>query len=299
MNVVVYLQTTVPEWNPKEDHFKRLQGRFPDVRFIFPKDPESFVASLGDAEVLFSMVVTGEILPLVPKLKWFHSSGVQYGHLFAPDLFDRVTVTNSKGGYAPLLSKILMDEIVSHSEACSLVLDGATLGVVGLGANGMALAKLAKEKGMNVVAIKRTVEGKPDFVQSLWGPDHIGRLVSDSDVIALTCPLTSETTGLFNSELFENVKKGSILVSSSRPDVIEEGAFLKALESGQIAAASVDSLWPKESPIFECNNVSVMPHVSLGDPGVWERLFDIFAMNLKRYLLNEPLESLMDPDFLY
>lgn len=316
MKIVVFLNTNVPVWNPSANHYQKLKSDFPSIQFSFPNNATELLSEITDADVLFSWLITPEMLDRATNLKWFHTAGIQYGHLFPPEVFDKIQVTNSKGAHSLPVSENLMGMILTLTRGIRVssasdipqegdkqppvkVLNGMTLGIFGMGANGSALARLAKAFGMHVVAIKRTVTGRADYADELWPPEYLGELIRRSDILALTAPLTKETEQRFGEEEFSEMREGTVLVSSSRPQLIKEDALIDAVEDGIVSGLGIDNMWPKESPLLQMSHVLVAHHVAPGEQGFWDRIFAIYSDNLTRFLGTKQLKNIMDRVLLY
>ncbi len=173
-------------------------------------------------------------------------------------------------------------------------LGGKTLLIVGLGAIGSRLAKLAKAFDMRVIATKRnpsTVTGVADEVHT---PDRLLNLLPQADFVALTCPLTPETTNLINDTAFDVMKPSAYLINMARGRCVDEPALLTALQDGTIAGAAIDHFWdeplPGDSPFWDMENVLITPHTA-GETRMYEEnVIDILLENLAR--LGEGRETL-------
>lgn len=173
-------------------------------------------------------------------------------------------------------------------------LDGRTLVIVGLGRIGLRLARLAKAFGMRVVGVKRNaepVEGVDAVVPTLRLRDTLG----EADVVALTCPLTPETTGLIGREALAAMRPHALLVNVARGRVVDEAALIAALVDGRIAGAGLDCVQeeplPAGSPLWTMGNVLVTPH-SAGETGRYEtNVVDLLVENLDRLARGEPLRN--------
>jgi len=142
-------------------------------------------------------------------------------------------------------------------------LAGKTIGIVGLGAVGQAVGKIAAHGfGLKVVAQTRSAKTAPDGV----GFIGIDELVVASDIIVLCCPLTPETTGLMSRQRISAMKPSAILINVSRGPVIEDEALISALRDHRIAGAALDVFatqpLPPEHPYFTFDNVIITPHMA-------------------------------------
>jgi len=165
-------------------------------------------------------------------------------------------------------------------------LGGKTLLIVGLGAIGSRLAKLAKAFDMRVIATKRdpsTAQGVADEVHT---PDRLIELLPQADFVALTCPLTPATTNLIDAPVFAAMKPGAYLINMARGRCVDEPALLAALKNGTIAGAAIDHFWdeplPADSPFWDVENLLITPHTA-GETRMYEEnVLDILLENLGR-----------------
>lgn len=170
-------------------------------------------------------------------------------------------------------------------------LPGKTLLVIGLGAIGREVARLAGAFGMHVVGVRRE------------NSNRIRDLVGDADAIVITLPLTEETEGLIDRDTIERIKEGAILVNVGRGAVADEEALVDALRSGKLRGAALDVFaeepLPASSPLWELDNVILSPHTAALSVKENERIVELFAENLRRYLAGEELLSRVRPDLFY
>jgi phosphoglycerate dehydrogenase-like enzyme len=169
-------------------------------------------------------------------------------------------------------------------------LDGATVLVVGLGAIGREVARLAEAFGMRVLSMRRN-EGNLD------------ELLPQADAIVVTLPLTRETRGLIDRRRVELMKPGAVFVNVGRGAVVDEDALADALRAGRLRGAALDVFaeepLPETSPFWELENVIVSPHTAALSRHENERIVELFCENLRRYLAGEPLRSRIDTDLFY
>jgi phosphoglycerate dehydrogenase-like enzyme len=178
-------------------------------------------------------------------------------------------------------------------------LAGRTLGILGYGRIGQALARRARAFDMAVCATRRDVErSAADDLELLGGPEAMPEVLKRSDYLALTLPLTEETRGLLGARELDTMKAGAILVNISRAAVIDEDALYTALRERRIAAAALD-VWyryptspdptlPAHRPFHELPNVLMTPHVSGWTDGTLEARAKVIAENIRRVTLGEP-----------
>ena len=165
-------------------------------------------------------------------------------------------------------------------------LGGKTLLIVGLGAIGSRLAKLAKAFDMHVIGAKRNVTTAGEVVDEIYPPDRLLEALARADYVALTCPLTPETTGLINAAALAAMKPGAYLINMARGRVVDEPALIAALQAGQLAGAGLDCTWeeplPAASPLWAMPNVLITPHTAGETRRYEDNVIDILLENLGR-----------------
>ena len=177
-------------------------------------------------------------------------------------------------------------------------LSAKTLGIVGLGVLGTAVANLAVSFGMRILvaesfrpenSMTNDAQQKPEFKRVPFQD-----LVSQSDVISLHCPLTPETKDLFDLKTFKSMKKNALLINTARGGLINDEALLHALEHGSIAGAALDVL-DREPPAADhplltsgLPNLIVTPHIAWAAKEARQRALDEIAKNIACYLKGEP-----------
>jgi glycerate dehydrogenase len=165
-------------------------------------------------------------------------------------------------------------------------IENLTMGIVGLGAIGAAVAKLAAAFGMSVLAYQRHPKPTPNVKHV-----DLETLFKQSDVISLHCPLTSETQQLINPQSLALMKASAFLINTSRGGLVDEIALAKALENKQIAGAALDVLNIEppnaENPLFKLDNCIITPHIAWATKTARQRLLNIAAANIEGFLTGE------------
>lgn len=168
-------------------------------------------------------------------------------------------------------------------------LSGKRFGIIGYGAIGERVAKIASAFGMDVAAY--TSRSREDI--SPTEKVDLDTLFASSDVVSLHCPLTDQTYHMVNSERLRLMKSSAILINTGRGPLVDEKALAEALEKGQIAAAGVDVLSQEppeaENPLLSAPNIFITPHISWATFEARKRLIDISIDNLEAFLANKPI----------
>src|SRR5216683_7331874 len=170
-------------------------------------------------------------------------------------------------------------------------LGGKTLLVVGMGRIGAHLAKLAKAFDMKVIGIRRDPKQGPNGADSIHGMAELVKLVPQADIVALTCALTPETTGLMSAAAFAAMKPSSMFVNVARGKVADEAALIRTLQADKIWAAAIDVTadepLPAGSPLWSMPNVFITPHTAGETRAYEDNVLDIMLENLGRLWRSE------------
>jgi phosphoglycerate dehydrogenase-like enzyme len=176
---------------------------------------------------------------------------------------------------------------------------GATLGLIGLGSIGRPVARMASALGMRVIALREHPEKeKPEGVAAVYAPPQLNELLSQSDYVVVAAPLTEATRGLINAERLEAMRRDAYLINVGRGPQVDETALAEALRSRRIAGAALDVFeqepLPRESPLWELENLLITPHTAGLTEKLWQRHYALFSENLRRYMAREPLQFVVD-----
>ena len=163
-------------------------------------------------------------------------------------------------------------------------LDGLTLGVVGMGRIGRAVAELGAAFGMKVLASTHSVSAAPPFIRLV----ELETLFRKSDVVSLHCPLTPQTANLVNARRLSLMKSTAFLLNTSRGPLVDQAALADALNSGRIAGAALDVLTteppPADNPLLTARNCIITPHLAWATRAARSRLMNIAVENVRAFL---------------
>ena len=166
-------------------------------------------------------------------------------------------------------------------ESPLIELAGKTLGIVGSGRIGTAVAKVAEALGMNVI-----------FARRADGREGLERVLRASDVVSLHCPLTDDTRHLINATTLSWLKPSAWLINTSRGPLIDEPALAEALNTGRLAGAGLDVLSteppPRDHPLFTARNCLITPHIAWATTAARKRLMDTATANVRAFLDGRP-----------
>ncbi len=270
------------------------------------------------AEVIFmwaNVPLLAKLWPQVRALRWVHAGWAGVDRLLFPELVaSDVVLTRSAGIYGSSLAEYALaamlffakriPELVANQRARTWRkvgpsdLRGKTLGIVGLGDVGMALAEKAKALGMRVIGLRRTGGEAPPCVDRLLPLDGLAELLAAADYLVVCTPLTAQSRGLIGERELGLLKPGAVLVNIARGGIVNEQALLAALHSGRLGGAAVDVFeqepLPPDSPFYDAPNLLISPHSMDAVPGWEDRVVGLFVENFRRYVAGEPLLHVVD-----
>lgn len=172
-------------------------------------------------------------------------------------------------------------------------LGGKTLGIIGFGSIGRAVAKIGSAFGMRVVANTANPDKYKDATDVSFV--SLDELLSSADIVTLHCPLTPATTGMVNAEFIGKMKRSAYLINTSRGPVLNEADVADALKNGRIAGAGVDVLSTEppsaDNPLLSCENCLITPHIAWAAFETRQRLISILEQNITAFLAGKPINT--------
>jgi phosphoglycerate dehydrogenase-like enzyme len=168
-----------------------------------------------------------------------------------------------------------------------------TIGLVGYGEIGRALARMLAPIGPRVIAVKRTSADCPPELHALLTLERFDELLEQSDHVVVTLPMTAETRGLIDARRLERMKRGAVLHNVARGGLVDEAALLARLTAGELGGAALDVFarepLPPESPFWDLPSVVVTPHLAGHHRDLAHPTFERFVENLRRFAAGESL----------
>lgn len=297
-----------------------LREGHPEITFEHCADRAELGSAIADAEVYVGWL-DGEAFAQAGRLRWIQSpsSGVNH-YLAIPALAEsEVLLTSASGTHAACLAESTFAMILAFTRGVRdaihyqakhewanrairpklVELTGSTMGIVGLGRVGCALAERASAFGMRVIAVDLYTGHRPACVSELSHVDRLEELLRSSDYVVVTVPYTAETEGLIGTEELAKMKPSAMIVGISRGGIIDQEALGQALRDGRLAAGALDVTRPEplpaESELWDLDNLLIMPHVAGGTQYEGEHVLEILAENLERFLRGDlPLRNQVD-----
>jgi phosphoglycerate dehydrogenase-like enzyme len=289
---------------------------------IVSGDEAGILDQLGNADVLVSMAFTREMAAAGKKLRLVQVPGAGLDRIDRSQLRAGLALANAYGHEAGIAEYVIgtmialtrsfqrLDRKLKSGEWESQwsvgtpapplwpELAGKTLGILGFGHIGEALARRAHAFDMKVCAVRRRAQ--PDVSQGLMfvgGPERLDELLGLSDYLAITLSLSAETRGLIDARRLALMKPSAYLVNVARAEIVDEQALYDALAKQRLAGAALDvwyryptsagSTAPATAPFHELSNVIMTPHVSGWTEGMIEARADVIAENIARTARSE------------
>lgn len=286
------------------------------------------LAAHPETDVLCTFRPPTETLQLAPHLHWLALPSAGAEHVLRSGLVRPISeggpvVTTANGVHSVPISEFVLSMLLlwarrwptlialqhattwpDHTrweQLSGRELHSATLGVVGLGAIGRAVAHLGRSFGMHVIGTRRSASpgaSDPD-VDELLPQSELKTLLARADFVVIAVPNTPETHHLIGMEQLRTMKSTAFLVNIARGSIIDEVALVEALRMGTISGAGLDVFeeepLPATSPLWAMPNVIIAPHISGATDQYSRRFTDLFLENLARYRAGQPLRNVVDP----
>lgn len=304
----------------EERHLEQIRAIDPRVRVSRVTDPQQAQELAPRATVMVGWSIPADVLARAAQLRWVHSSGAGVERLLVPPILDsEVIVTDSSGihhamvehvfglmlAFARRLQVAIRLQIAhrfEHYEVQGDELRGKTLGILGLGAIGRAIARAAPAFEMRVIGIKRQ-PGPIDGVERVLPPDGLHAVLQESDYVVLALPLTASTRRLIGEREFGAMKPSAVFINIARGAIVDEPALITALRDGRIAGAGLDVFTqeplPSDSPLYEMPNVIITPHTAGSSPHYFDRMTALLCENLRAFLDGRSMLNVIDKELGY
>jgi phosphoglycerate dehydrogenase-like enzyme len=320
MIILVGVISPAAAWVMPRRYIDQLRREFPQHTVLDAWDRDTLRRLLPEADVAFTPFVDRDVFASASRLRWVQSPAAGVGSLMFPELLaSPVVITSARGIRARSIAEHVLGVTIALARAMpaalraqtahrwaqeeleteARTLQGQRMGIVGLGAIGLELVKMAAPFGFRISAIRRRAgEPPPDGVEAVWTPDRLPDLLSQSDVVVLAAPHTPETKRLIGRAQLDRMKRGALLVNIARGKLVDDEAVIDALRDGRLGGAALDvfSQEPLDpsSPYWDLPNVIITPHTSGAMKDYWTPLVALFSDNLRRFEKGEPLLNVVD-----
>ncbi len=283
---------------------------------------QAFGQAAVSAEIVLnwsgSLPLLREVFLMCRRLRWIHSRSAGLEQTLFPELIaSDVLLTNGSGVFSPSLGefalaailyfakdfrRMIRNQMAGQWEPFDItMISGRTLGIVGYGSIGRAIAARARALDMNVLALRRRVSSQTSqdpLAEKVYPSEQRLQMLSRCDYVAVTLPLTEQTRGLIGEAEFAAMKKDAVIINVGRGPVIDEIAMIKALSENRIRGAALDVFdqepLPKGHPFYNMENVLLSPHCADHTPDWLENSMRFFLTQLERFRRGETLLNIVD-----
>ena len=296
---------------------------------------EELIQAAGDGcDILFGLRAPDELVHRSPQLKWVQLTSAGAEHILKGMIAERteVAVTTASGIHATPIAEYTIGSMLAFAHCLHVTmraqlrhewergsfmetadsLRGKTLGVIGYGSIGRETARIGAALGMTVLALKRNPTDRADTgwnppdvgdlegrIPARWfGPGDCAALLSESDYVTVTLPLTPQTRGFVGAKEIAAMRPHAYIVNIGRGSVIDQNALIEALREKRIAGAGLDVFEREpleaDSPLWAMDNVILTPHMSGARRDYNTAACMLFADNLRRFRAGQPLFNVID-----
>jgi phosphoglycerate dehydrogenase-like enzyme len=305
--------------HPDDESLRLLAEAGEGVRFVVAQRPEGLAHAAADAEVLFCSSADprplAEFLPHAPRVRWIHVRWAGLDTTLLPPVVEHeATLTNSRGVYSAALGEYVLAAILFFAKDLRRMVrsqeagvwdvfdvgmvSSSTLGIVGYGDIGRAIAERAKPMGMRVLALRRSAPETDPLVDEFVAPDRLSDLMARSDYVAAALPLTSETRRFVDRRAIDALKPSAVFMNVGRGPVVDEEALIEALEAKRIRGAALDVFVNEPLPpghaFYRMDNVLLSAHCADHTRTWRDDAVRLFLDNLRRYRSGAPLRNVVD-----
>ncbi|HEV8095622.1 MAG TPA: D-2-hydroxyacid dehydrogenase [Burkholderiales bacterium] len=284
-----------------------------------PRKEKPSAEQMARTEALMAYGAPVGVLPAMPKLRWAQAmtAGVE-GWIALPDLPSNLTLTCARGTHQESMPENIIGAVLYVAKPYALAVEnqkrgkwvhsaaqpltGKTLGILGLGAIGQDVARIAAALGLRVIGTRRRPQPMPDIAEVLR-PDRTPRVLAESDFVLLLLPATAQTDNFINAERLAMMKSSAWLLNFGRGHVIKDDDLVATVSAKKIAGAVLDVFrqepLPADHPFWTTDGIIVLPHIGGPHPQRDRFVARLFADNLGRFLDGKPLREVVDREAGY
>jgi phosphoglycerate dehydrogenase-like enzyme len=303
--------------DPQEHTLSFLEKLHDDADVVIGNTPESFSNAAPSATIIFNwsgaLPLLRTVFFMCPNLRWVHSRSVGLERSLFPELVKSPAIlTNGVGVFSGSLAEFALAAILYFAKDFRrmvrnqtagvweqfdvIPVAGQTVGIIGYGDIGRAVATRARPLGMKILALKRhaTPPDHPDnLVDEFFTPDRRLTMLPSCDYIVVATPLTEETSGMIADAEFAAMKTSVVVINVGRGPVINEEAMIRALSTSRIKGAALDVFdhepLPAGHPFYKLENVLLSPHCADHTPHWHNDAMHLFLDQFARYHSRQPL----------
>jgi phosphoglycerate dehydrogenase-like enzyme len=305
-----------------DDPELRMLESLPHIRIDSSAD---LTEEAKQAEVILHWAGPRDLLRTVflasPGVRWIHSRSAGLDKTLFPELVQSpALLTNGSGVFSPSLGEFALAAILYFAKDFRRMLRnqeagrweqflveeiaGQTVGIVGYGDIGRAVASRVHAMGMRVLALKRRPPASLDpFIGQFFKPEDLSQLLGQCDYVVIAAPLTQETHHMIGDAAFAAMKPNAVVINIGRGPVIDQEALVRALAQGKIKGAGLDVFEqepiPSGDPIFKFENVLISPHCADQTKTWLNQAMRFFLQQYGRFSTGQPLENIVEKHLGY
>ncbi|HSD66144.1 MAG TPA: D-2-hydroxyacid dehydrogenase [Vicinamibacteria bacterium] len=290
------------------------------VRFVVGWEPDAFEGAPAPDALLDCWAGPTRVVAAVrkaPGLRWIHARSAGLDRVLVPEVLAHpAAVTNGRGAFSPALAEFVLAALLFFAKDLRRLvaqqaagaweafdaerLEGRTVGIVGYGDIGRAVAARLRPLGVEILALRRRPErsARDPLLKESFPPERLVELMARADDVVVAMPLTPETHVFVGRDAIAAMKRSAVLVNVGRGPVVDERALVEALEQDRIRGAALDVFesepLPAESPLWRLPNVLLSPHCADHVPGWVDEAMRVFLRQLERFRQGEPLRDVVD-----
>jgi phosphoglycerate dehydrogenase-like enzyme len=292
------------------------------AKTVIGDSARDLASAADDAEIILnwsgSLALLRDVFSMSNHLRWIHSRSAGLEQMLFPELIEsEVIVTNSSGIFSPSLGEFALAAILYFAKDLRrmtrnqmagvweqfdvTMISGQTLGIIGYGSIGRAVAARARALEMKVLGLRRHISHpreEDSLLDHVYRPDQCLEMLSRCDYVLATLPLTEQTRGLISTREFAVMKKTAVVINIGRGPTIDERAIINALSENRIRGAALDVFdqepLPAGHPFYSMENVLLSPHCADHTPDWLDNAMRFFIAQLRRFRGREPLLNVID-----
>jgi phosphoglycerate dehydrogenase-like enzyme len=279
-----------------------------------PRKAKLSAEQMARTEAMMAYVAQPGVLPAMPKLRWVQvmTAGVE-NWLALPDLPRDLVLTCARGTHRESMPENIIGALfyvakpfaqaVENQKRAEWVqkpaqpLTGKTLGILGLGAIGAEVARIAAALGMRVIGTRRRPQPIANVAEVL-PPERTPEVLAQADFLLLLLPATAETENFMDTPRLGQMKPGAWLLNFGRGQLVKDADLIAAVQAKKIAGAVLDVFreepLPRDHPFWRTERIVVLPHIGGPHPQRDRFVAELFVENLRRFLDGEPLREVVD-----
>jgi len=292
-----------------EIFIEEMKSAYPDGLFVVCENKEELMMELPDADVLFGLRFTKEMLESAKQIKWVQSLSAGVDHMPMAEMANRgILLTNGRGIHKIHMTEYAVAAMIMMARNFHVMsrnqikgkydrnvsqgqIHGSTVGIIGIGSIGTEIARVSKFLGMNVLTVKSSSGNVPEYVDCAYEREDMAKVFEESDYVINLLPSTKSTINLIDEKYFAAMKDTAVFINMGRGNTVNEEDMIRALQSKSIKGVVTDVYnkepLSEESPLWGLDNIIMTPHICGENPNYMERAYGIFKENLKVFASGE------------